>query len=413
MKSRPVFIPNHDFQTILIKVLFPFQETEKNLAKIQLLPALLNPMNASYPSEEELSIARKKLYILGSGCGQTSIGDAGCFSFSFIIPDTSSLGEDLLEEQMKFFHEVMYHPYLENGGFSNFELERRKKSLKVSLGNALKNIHSYQDIQIRKLMDDVGILSRDLIHHPELVDEVTPENLYEFYQEIILNNSPSIYIFGNVDSKKMEDLCDKYFYLKPFQDRTFDANLFCFLKPRKEVVEVVEESDFHDSSLSMVYKVKDMTIQDGILLDLIHGLLSSLSSRLLGKKLRNEKDLIYSSKVLSYPHYGALEITAFMQKEHYDEVKKGISEVLNSLKEEDSISEYLENLKERKRLNLIRKADDKFFLLEDSILVDLGADISSEEYYEKMLPITSHDIACFVDRLQLDTIYFIKEGDHE
>jgi hypothetical protein len=41
----------------------------------------------------------------------------------------------------------------------------------------------------------------------------------------------------------------------------------------------------------------------------------------------------------------------------------------------------------------------------------LGIDITLDEYYEIMKNITADDICLFLDRLQLDTVYFLKEGE--
>ena len=57
--------------------------------------------------------------------------------------------------------------------------------------------------------------------------------------------------------------------------------------------------------------------------------------------------------------------------------------------------------------------DDKFALLSDFIVQDLGFDDTIEELYNKSLKVTAEDIAKFIDRLVLDTVYFLKEEEHE
>lgn len=52
ISTNPIFIKNENFQTILINVIFPYQENEKELAKQALLPAMLAYMNEKYPTEE-------------------------------------------------------------------------------------------------------------------------------------------------------------------------------------------------------------------------------------------------------------------------------------------------------------------------------------------------------------------------
>ena len=57
--------------------------------------------------------------------------------------------------------------------------------------------------------------------------------------------------------------------------------------------------------------------------------------------------------------------------------------------------------------------DDKFTLFNDQIMDVLEVSKKSNILYEEIQNITSEDISKFVDRLVLDTIYFIKEESHE
>jgi len=413
MSSLPTILESKDFQSVQIKVLFPFEEKTEDLAKIELLPKLLNYMNNKYPTEEEFQLAKKKLYILRTGCFENIMGTLGVFSFTLVIPDVKSLGKDLLEEQIKFFREIIYNPKVSNGRFDEFELEREKTNLKMGMKNALKNIYPYHSIKLRKLIDDEGILSRDLINNQELIDEVTEENLYEYYLKVIKNNQPVIYIMGDVDSKKIKNLCQKYLLEKKFKNKEFLGNIYYYLKPRENVLEIEEPSSFNDSILSIVYKIKDMKKEDIIYLNTIRDLLSSGSSRLLNEKLRDENDLIYSSRVNTYPHFGAFEITVFINKNNVSLAKEKIFDVMNDLKNEEITYKRLENIRNRKRINLKRQLDDKYSLFEEFILKDLDLDITANEYYNQFKKITSLDVCNFVDRMVLDTVYFLKEGENE
>ena len=96
-----------------------------------------------------------------------------------------------------------------------------------------------------------------------------------------------------------------------------------------------------------------------------------------------------------------------------DIVIEKVKEVIESLKNPDNINVFLVNIKERRRLNLIKMLDDKFTLFNDQIMDVLEVSKKSNVLYEEILNITSEDISKFVDRLVLDTIYFIKEESHE
>ena len=275
IKNKPTILKNSDFQTILVQVMFFYKKDHKDLAHISLLPALLNSMNNKYKTESEFVLERKKLMILGTNVSRASIGDNGYFSFHMVVPDTYALGNDILDEQFAFLKEIIYNPRIENNGFLSFEINKEIENIKRSISNCKKNMMPYHSYKIKNLIDDEGYLSDSLINNEELLDEVTPQSLYEFYLKFIKEIQPSIYIFGNIDEDRINNLCDKYLYIKKFNNIESDYRIDYYLKPRKEVNYIEEQSTFKDSALSFVYKVKDMTEDDIIYLNVVRDLLNS------------------------------------------------------------------------------------------------------------------------------------------
>lgn len=407
------FLENKDFKTIQIRVLFPFEEKTDDLAKIALLPNMLTFMNEEYPTEEAFQLEKKRQLILGTGCFKSIIGTTGAFCFDLVIPDTSVVGEGLLEKQISFLEKMIYHPKITDGCFDNFEFEREKRNLELAINSSSKNMGSYLSFRLREIIDDYGILSREIMNHRYLIDEVTSKDLYEYYLDNIKNNNPVIFVMGNIDKNYISNLLGKYLLKKEFRKRNVIVNYNYFLGVRDKVINIEEKSIFKDSSLSFIYKVKDMSEDDFKYLSLLKALLSSLSSRLLGKKLRDECDLIYSSRVNLYMHYGVFEITVFINKNNKDLVKEKLIELINDLKNSELIAPLLENIKERRRINLLKDLDQKFLLFDDFIFNTLDISKTQEELYQEILEISAKDLALFVEKLVLDTIYFLEEEAHE
>ena len=192
IQTNPIFIKNENFQTILINVIYPYQENEKDLAKQKLLPAMLAYMTEKYPTEEDFQKALKENYILSYSTRQLTIGTTSAFNFHLEIPDKKTLKENILEEQIKLLYEAIYHPKIENLGFDDFELKREKENLKLKIKNSQKSFKSYLNHKTAKLIDNEGIFSRSLIDDQSQIDKVTSQNLYNYWKEKIVNNTPII-----------------------------------------------------------------------------------------------------------------------------------------------------------------------------------------------------------------------------
>lgn len=415
LPTKPIFIKNENFQTILINIIFPYQEKEEELAKQALLPAMLVYITEKYPTEELFQKKLKENYILSYSARQITIGTTAAFNFHLEIPDKKTLKKDVIEKQVELFSEAIFHPKIENEGFDNFELKREKENLKLKIRNSEKSFKAYLSNQTAKLADNEGIFSRNLKDHLSQIDEITPQNLYDYWKEKINNNTPIIFIMGNIEEKEITPIIEKYFIKYDKEYQTLETDYIHYLTPyRTTPQKITEEKEFRDSAISLIYKVKDMKQEDNILLSLVHSLLTSLSSRLLNKKLRDEYNLIYSSEVTFFPNYGLLKITAYINPKNKDIVEEKIKEVLNSLKDENKITPLLEKIKERRRTNLIRSLDNKYSIMNDNIFKTLKIDYTSEESYNLLKEKTAKDVAEFIDRLSLDTTYFLKESDkHE
>lgn len=414
ISKKIFFVENKDFQTIQIRVLFPFEEKEKDIAKIALLPNLLIYMNEEYNTEEKYQKAKMENMIQAINCSRIMIGTTGYLSFNLLIPDTHSLRKNILEKQIKFFEKMIYHPKIINQGFDPFEVEREINSLTMAIENNSKKINFYQARKGLELIDKDGILSRSIDNHQEQLKEITPQNLYEYYLKIIKNKTPMIFVMGNVDKQEITEYINKYLYKKNTKVQyKIDLNYNYFQSPNKDIQRVSETSNFKSSSLSLYYKVENMKKSDAIYLELIRNLLASLSSHLLNKKLRNEYELIYSSKVIDYPNFGIFEITVHIDKDKKDITEEKIQEVLENLKDPEFIAPYLENIKNRKRINLLRLSDDKFSILSDYMKKTLKIEKKAEEQYKQIKQIKPQEIADFINRLKLDTVYFIEEETHE
>lgn len=415
LPTKPIFIKNENFQTILINIIFPYQEKEEELAKQALLPAMLVYITEKYPTEELFQKKLKENYILSYSARQIIIGTTAAFNFHLEIPDKKTLKKDVIEKQVELFSEAIFHPKIENEGFDNFELKREKENLKLKIRNSEKSFKAYLSNQTAKLVDNEGIFSRNLKDHLSQIDEITPQNLYDYWKEKIKNSTPIIFIMGNIEEKEITPIIEKYFIKYDKEYQTLETDYIHYLTPyRTTPQKITEEKEFRDSAISLIYKVKDMKQEDNILLSLVHSLLTSLSSRLLNKKLRDEYNLIYSSEVTFFPNYGLLKITAYINPKNKDIVEEKIKEVLNSLKNQNKITPLLEKIKERRRINLIRSLDNKYSIMNDNIFKTLKIDYTSEESYNLLKEKTAKDVAEFIDRLSLDTTYFLKESDkHE
>ena len=406
------YIHNSDFKTILIKIMFPFEITKENLAFNTMLPPMLSYMTKNYPNEQDLIMEKKKRYLLSSYIYNSSIGLNGFLCYDFTLPDNSCLNDNYFESQFELMEEIIYNPKVINNSFDKTEFERELKNLELGLDSIDKNMRSYQHTKLLNLIDDEGILSLSLYNNRDLIENVNASNLYDYYKSII-KNTPFIFVFGDLEEDEFNKLFNKYIIKNNKKEIIINDHYNNYLNNyKKEYSYYEEKKDFKDSSLSVVYKIKDFDKDDIKYLYVVKGILNSLSTRLLDNKLRDKHDLVYGSRCCSFKHYGLFEITAFINKNNKNLVFEKILEVMNEIKNEEYIKPFIDKVIEGERISLLKRKDLKYGLFDDFIFDYLKINISKNELYKSLLNIKSSEVVNFINRFIIDTVYFLEEGDN-
>ncbi len=409
--SQAIIQKNTDFDVVMIRLLFPFEDKEENIVKASLLPLILNYKTAHFATEEALAKEKLRRNILSLNSQLVVVGTTGCILFNLAVPRPNLLKEDTFESAWELLKEVIYHPYIEDCGFDSFDLTREIENLKKEIGNSKKTLRGYFPTRVREICDTdpEKIFSRLIDNHMEQLDEVTPANLYDFYQEVIGQKKPLCFVFGNVEEKETQRLYQKYFPTKD-ENISLTKDYAHYLSPfRREPQYIEEVKPFKQSALVLLYKVQNMQEEDCVCLSILGSLLNSQSSSILLQKLRKEEGLVYSAGFQFYSNYGVVQLTAFIDRNKMEKAKEKMFEAIAFLKDEKKVKPLLEKVLDRKRIALERNKDSRQFLFDDFMEDYLDIRENAQKEFTKAKKITTKDIHKMVNRLCLDTIYFVKE----
>ncbi len=410
---KPFINQTKDFETITIRLVFPFEEQIDNLAKNEILPNMLVYMSQKYDTEEKFKTQKLENYILSLNCSTHVIGTSGFFIFNLVIPDPKILPENRLKEALELLKETVYNPKVDDNGFDQFQLNREIKNIKISLENCPKNLRGYISYRVDKLLDDENIYSRDLIYYQEQLEELDTKSLFKYYQEVIQKNNPYIFVSGNIDKTTITNLLKKYFYDISKNYAPCLKNYNYFLVPRKDAQIIKDIKNFKQSGICIVFKIKNFSIADQNILKQVRNLLNFQSTRLLFNKLRTQEKLIYSASAKSSSRFGLLKIEAFVDKNKLEYTKEKILEVIEEIKDEKYIQNLLPTIIEDYRLSRLRLLDDRYFKLDDIMDQFLGLSKKYDDVYQEMISIKAKDITNLTSRFVLDTILYVQEENNE
>ena len=405
-KTEPYIIKNKGYSTIDFEIIYPCKYSDDNSIYIPFLCQMLSTTSKKYNTEKKYREALFEKLIVSKRIYSVTFNTNTFIKFRLTLPDPKKLKGYDFEEGLKLFTEIIYNPNVENGLFNARCFNREKRYQENCIKDSKKEVSTRAYYSFLNIVDDKNLLKRSLYNNLEKFKKITNKRLYEKYEENILNNDPVVFIYGDVD-KNIEELIKKYF--KPKNKKiSFVEDYSNYLIPFKKVKDIEEDSNYNQSILYMGYKVKDMKKEDEIYLTLIKNFLAHKPIDLVFKKLRMEKQLVYSSDVLSERRYGLLCISTYINNSSKDEVLKSIEEILEGLKSKEKLKEYRLEIINSMNNDLIRRKDSKYKKMYDFIDKRFNVSNTIEDLIIKFKNIDIDKLLDLLDRLTLDTIYFLK-----
>ena len=127
----------------------------------------------------------------------------------------------------------------------------------------------------------------------EKISTITPENLYNTYQNMISNDLCSIYVVGNVNKQEVKQLIQSKFTINPFKiAKTNQLNL---KDSCSETQYIVEEDEVDQAKLNMGYRFPTrFGVNDYYALVVLNTMFGGDPSSALFNEVREKQSLAYS-----------------------------------------------------------------------------------------------------------------------
>lgn len=398
------------FKTITVKVIFWNDIKKEELAKRNMLLSALLFSTKKYKSFREMSIKKEELYSasLYSKTYRRGTQILSEITLSVINDKYSEKGN--LISALEFLFEVIMNPNVENGKFTEDAFDISYNKLKTSIISETEDPSSYAYKKFKRLIGDDKIFTSLLLGTLEDLNKVTRENLYDYYKEFLRENHIDVFVSGNINEKEMEEQIDKLFPVKANKKPISKIEITY----QKDYSEEVEESNFNQSKLLMGGSIKELTTHEkfyeAILYNIILG--NSPNSKLFAN-VREKNSFCYSISSSINRLDGLFYIYAGISSKNYEAAKKEIYNQLEEIKK----GNFTENsLKDAKQLILSvlkevneypRPALDHYFNY-----LYLGNDTIAVQK-EEIKKITKEDIIKVASKINVDTVFFLKEGQNE
>jgi len=407
-------IADEKYKTEYLSVFISLPLTEENATYASLTARVLQRGSASYPTMKALSRALDENYAATLGASAFKCGEKEVFSINLVtIKERYALsGESVFKSCLDILEDMYKNPLLENGAFVPEYVEGERQNLIDSISAQINNKASYSRRRFLSAMCEGEAFAVNGEGDIETAKEITPETLYSFYKDVIMNAPCDIFYVGEKSADEVAGL------LSPiFSERDGETALECdVVYGKREVKRVVENMDIAQGHLwigfrtGLTYNSPDYLA--GVMFNMVLG--GDVTGKMF-MNLREKMSLCYTCHSSLDSAKGLLMAYAGIDVANAEIAEKAFFEQLEKIQAGEISDDEISDAK-KSYANRMREILDNPSILPMWYFLRLGAwevrdPARDAEDIEK---ITREDIVRISKTVELDTVYLLSgKGDKE
>ncbi|MGM9971573.1 MAG: M16 family metallopeptidase [Anaeroplasmataceae bacterium] len=338
--KKTFFDVNDKYNTITIKYYFIQGIRNDNYTKRNLLSSILLDSTKNYKTIEEVNLALDNFYgaYLSSRVIELSNRQAVYFKLEFLNPSILNDPNYTIENVYNFFKEIIYNSNIKNDKFDDYYFKREKEGLKIYLKEETTNPDLYSTKKALELVYKDTIFEKSIEGNLEELKEITNENLYKEYLNMINNDDLIIEIIGNIKESDKQ-IFDIY-------SDTIKLDYYNIIE-NENYEEIVEYLECDSSYLRLVYKTNIKRFDKDFYAFLVFKeILGGDAYSILFSNVREKEGLCYSIGATIFSNKSLLMIYATINNKDYHKVIASINKEILNIQNGNIDSKLINTVKE-------------------------------------------------------------------
>lgn len=315
----------------------------------------------------------------------------------------------LLQHGLQLVADILLSPATKNSSFLENIVEKEKRGLRQRIQAVYDDKMRYANMRLIQEMCSEEPYRLNAHGNIEDIEKINAKSLYEYYQNVLLNDGIDLYIVGDFKVDNVKELVEQSFVLPANrQNRFIKTNVV--QKHISDVKEIFEEQDIKQGKLHLGCRT-NTTYQDDdyFALQMFNGIFGGFSHSKLFINVREKASLAYYAASRFESHKGLLMIMSGIEFGNYEKCVTIIKEQLDHMKNgnisEDEMNQTKAVLKNQ-ILETIDTANGLIEVLYQNVVAGVVRPL--EDWLTKIDEITKEDIQTVSQKVELDTIYFLK-----
>lgn len=406
-------LKTNKFKTITIDLIFRKKIKKEDITKTNFLADILTFSNKNYKTRREMSIKQQDLYACEVDFSCYRLGNYYNTDISLLCLNEKYTEKGMLNDVISYLSEIIFNPNVENNKFDSTSFEIIKT-------NTIKQIQSIKEdtrkYSLVNMLEKMGPKEKYSLHgfgYIEDLENITEENLYDYYKDFIRTSGLDIFIIGDIDFDEIEKLFKENFKFDIYHKKENDF-IIEHKTTRKIPKTIMEEYPSNQAKLSIGCKLKDLTeFERNYALTIFNMILGGSSESKLFRNVREKNSLCYYISSNSNKIDNLLFITSGITKNNMKKVVSLVKQQLKDIKNGKFTDDEIEKAKV-KYISLVEEMYDypsqiiSYYYASEILQSDLP-----EERKKMVEKVTREDIISVANKVYMDTIYLLGGENNE
>lgn len=368
LKNSYKLIKSDKTDMIAVTMIFPISVEYENSVYISILKNILLTTNYKYKDRKKFNEEKLRAGVTSLSLDYEKMVNTAAIEYNFLIPRENLIKDYDINCSFSFAIDCLVNPNMSNGLFDEKVIEQEKSFLTKKFENSFSNINSANKNKLFDIIDVDEKINASSEHYKKILEGISNKKVVDFYNKNIKNNKPIVYVFGNIEKKKLDSLFSKYYPLT-LKDISITCDYYdCLKKLEYKCVEI--PTKFSQTEVDVVYQT-EADESGRYKLALLGDFLTARENNLVFKKLREENNLVYQSNVLVNSRRGFFIIKLLIRDENIEKALVLIDEIFESLKNYSFVENCLNRTLKYIEYDRLRKQDSIYAEFGDKIDTDL------------------------------------------
>ena len=408
-------INTNKFKTNLYAVFLATPLSRENVTKNALLTAVLRRGTKNIESQVLISKKLEEMYGASFDCGIEKTGDNHIIKFYLETINEAFLPEkeELDKKCIELLFDIILNPLVQNDGFKSEYVESEKKKLKQIIDGKIDNKRTYSfERCVEEMFKDepYGLYKFGYV---EDLEKITPQNLYQYYKELIKKCKIDIFVSGNLKDTDINNLIENNAEIKALEARKSE---YVENKENSEKIpvraeKVVEEKmQVGQGNLVIGLSSNSQIENEKFVMSVYNAILGGGANSKLFQNVREKNSLAYTAGSTFRRQKNTIFIRCGIEIENYQKALDTIKEQIEDMKNGNFTEEDMENAKK-----LIVSSVKGISSEQDTeITYYYGQELSDtfttiDDYVTKINNVTKSNIEEVAKEIWINTVYFLRD----